>query len=366
MTKIYILLLIVLLGCGPTTTTSSGDENQSSDFSKIALGQSLFSDQNLSLNRTMSCATCHNPDHAFIDDRSNSVNGAVSVGQDGFSHGDRNSPTVTYAKFIPEFNQVGADFFGGQFFDGRASNLVEQAKGPLLDSAEMQMPSKESVILRVMENDDYISSFKNIYGEAILDNTDLAYNAVADAIAEFEKSDSISPFDSKLDRNQLTAQESRGQNLFRGKANCVRCHDDSGVNNVFSAFGYHNIGVPENTEVRAINSHATDEGLFQNSNVTDVTKKGRFRIATLRNIAVTAPYMHNGVFKELKTVVHFYNTRDVVGAINPETGLGWQSAEVPTGVVTANVGNLGLTDSEEDDIVAFMRALTDSKYQHLD
>jgi cytochrome c peroxidase len=369
MIKLYILLSFFVISCAPQDAVLTDDletENQGLNLNKINLGESLFSDQNLSLNRTMSCATCHNPDHAFIDDRLNSVSGAVSIGQDGSSHGDRNSPTVTYAKFIPEFNQVGSDYFGGQFYDGRASNLAEQAKGPLLDSAEMQMPSKESVIQRVMESDEYVNSFKAIYGEDILDNTELAYSAVSDAIAEFEKSDSISPFDSRFDKNQLSTQELRGQNLFRGKANCVRCHDDRDANNVFSAFGYHNIGVPENTAVRAINNHATDQGLFQNPNVTSNSKKGRFRISTLRNVAVTSPYMHNGIFKDLKTVVHFYNTRDVSGALNPETGLPWEASEVPAGVVTQNVGNLGLTDSEEDDIVAFLRSLTDSKYEHLD
>lgn len=354
----FISFLLILFSCGETVNTSV---NQSLS-EKETLGEALFSDQNLSLDRTMSCKSCHNPDQAFIDNRISAVNGATSLGQDGITLGDRNSPTITYAKFIPNFNQVAGDFFGGQFLDGRATDLTEQAKGPFLDAAEMQMPSKESVVLRVLENSEYVSAFNTIYGENILNNTEQAFNAIADAIAEFERSDQISPFDSKFDRSILNAQETRGLNIFRS-ARCVRCHDDRGTNPLFSDFSYQNIGVPENNLVRSINGKPVDQGLFQNPNVTDITKRGRFRVSSLRNIGVTAPYMHNGVFQELKTVVHFYNTRDVPGAINPETGNPWQVAEVPTGVVTQDIGNLGLSEAQEDDLVAFLRTLTDQKYE---
>ncbi|MCO4756214.1 MAG: hypothetical protein KC478_17155 [Bacteriovoracaceae bacterium] len=334
--------------------------------SKVALGQALFSDQNLSLNRTMSCATCHNPDHGFIDNRYNVTDGAVSVGQDGHSLGDRNAPTVTYAKFTPAFYERNGFFFGGQFFDGRAADLVEQAKGPFLDGSEMQMPNAKAVVERVMENDEYVQAFKNIYGDKILNDSNKAFTAVADAIAQFEKSDSISPFDSKFDKGLLNEQERRGLKLFKGKAMCIKCHAVQSSRPLFTNFGYRNIGVPANTKVRQLNGKGIDNGLFKNPSVTDVRKKGKFRISGLRNIAVTAPYMHNGVFKELKTVVHFYNTRDVEGAINPETNMPWRAPEVTTEIITGNMGDLGLSDAEEDDIVAFLRTLTDSKYSHLD
>jgi len=88
-------------------------------------------------------------------------------------------------------------------------------------------------------------------------------------------------------------------------------------------------------------------------------------VTGLRNVAVTEPYMHNGVFKNLKTVVHFYNTRDVAGAINPETGLAWRTAEVDATKNTDELGNLGLTDTEEDQLVAFLKTLTDRKFESL-
>jgi len=88
-------------------------------------------------------------------------------------------------------------------------------------------------------------------------------------------------------------------------------------------------------------------------------------VATLRNIAVTGPYMHNGLFKDLKTVVHFYNTRDVEGAINPETGESWEEGEVDATKNVNELGDLGLTDEEEDALVAFMKTLTDKQYEHL-
>ena len=99
--------------------------------------------------------------------------------------------------------------------------------------------------------------------------------------------------------------------------------------------------------------------------VNDPSLNGAFRVATLRNIAVTGPYMHNGVFKDLKNVVHFYNTRDVPGAINPETNATWKPSEVKETVNHVELGNLGLTDYEEDAIVAFMKTLTDKKFEHL-
>ncbi|MBT4792706.1 MAG: c-type cytochrome [Halobacteriovoraceae bacterium] len=364
MKSIYIFMFLhIFSGCNLGDTNS--DPGEAIFLTKASLGEALFSDKSLSLDRTMSCSTCHNPDHAFIDSRNNVVDGATSMGQDSTSLGDRNTPTITYAKLIPSFKEVSGDFFGGQFADGRAVDLVEQAKGPFLNSIEMQMPTIESVVIRVIENKDYVASFEKLYDSSIFDNPDVAFDAIAAVITEFEKSDAISPFDSLFDTGTLNAQELNGKALFRS-ANCIRCHNDNAPKPTFTLNSYHNLGVPQNLVVRAINNHGQDEGLFGNANLTDVTKKGRFRVSTLRNIAVTAPYMHNGVFKELKTVVHFYNTRDVPGAINPETGLGWRAAEVSTDVVTNDVGDLGLTDSEEDDIVAFLKTLTDKRYEHLD
>jgi cytochrome c peroxidase len=367
----YSILNLILSSCNallPDTISNDTENDTPTDVivvsNKVTLGKSLFLDENLSLNRTMSCATCHNPDHGFIDNRLNLVDSAVSVGQDGVSLGDRNSPMVSYASFISNFIRNGNQYSGGLFYDGRANDLVEQAQGPFLNTSEMQMPSKLSVINRVLENSEYVTQFKSLYGDSIFDNTDQAFVAVADAISEFESSSEVSPFDSRFDIGSLDSQEIRGRNIFRA-ARCITCHSDSGQKPLFSDFSYQNLGIPVNNDVRALNGASVDEGLFMNPLVTDTNQKGHFKVPSLRNIAVTAPYMHNGVFQNLKTVVHFYNTRDVPGAINPETGQAWRQAEVSSGVVSQDVGNLGLSDSDEDDLVAFLKTLTDRKFEGL-
>lgn len=340
------------------------------NITKQQLGEALFHDTSLSLTRNQSCASCHNPAQAFSDTRDNGVGGAVSLGDDNVTLGLRNTPMLTYAALIPTFEQNdNGDFVGGQFWDGRANDLTEQAKGPFLNPAEMQMPDVASVIARVNENSNYIDAFETLYGAGILGDEEAAFEALADAIATFQSSTSFATFDAKLDRREaLTAQEQLGRDLFR-QNRCVSCHSDRGNNALFTNFEYENIGVPKNTSLFGLNGtdeDFVDHGLLENPNVNDNNQDGRFRTPSLRNVAVTAPYMHNGVFKELKTVVHFYNTRDVPGAINPETGLPWEASEVRRNRVGGNrVGNLGLTDAEEDAIVAFLKTLTDERFEPL-
>ena len=364
------LATVVLTACGGSSIEDTPDtiENNAVEISDIntkeELGELFFNDTSLSLNRTMSCATCHNPEQAFVDTRNNGVNGAVSLGDDGISLGDRNTPMASYASFTPEFNL--AALTGGQFLDGRAENLTEQAKGPFLNAIEMQMPSEESVIERVRENASYIATMESLYGTDIFNDVTLAYTAIADAIAAFESTNTFSPFDSDFDTNSMSTAAIRGRDLFRSRRiNCVRCHDDRG-NAFFSNFEYENLAVPINTLVRSLNGHGIDHGLLDNPNISDGREDGKFKVTGLRNVAVTGPYMHNGVFQTLKTVIHFYNTRDVAGAINPETGLVWANAEINhPNIVRNDVGNLGLSDAEENDIVTFLEALTDAKYKHL-
>jgi cytochrome c peroxidase len=348
LSTLLITSQILLYGADPIT-------------SKAILGEQLFNDTAFSRNRTMSCATCHNPEQAFIDTRTNAVGGATSLGDNGSSLGDRNSPTIGYAHFSPAFTQDGR-ISGGLFFDGRANDLTEQAKGPFLNPVEMNMPSEASVITRLQENQDYITAMQTFYGANIFSNTATAYTAMADAIATFENTGIFSPFDSNRDTRNLSASALRGEALFRAN-NCVRCHDDRGGNALFTDFSYNNLGVPINTAVREINNHATDLGLAENPAVNNRREEGKFKVPTLRNIAITAPYMHNGVFSTLKAVVHFYNTRDT-GGINPETNQVWRSPEVTRGLEQNDIGNLGLSDSEEDDIVAFLESLTDAQYKN--
>ncbi len=375
--------LIILTATLLLTSCNQTDNNPIK--SKERLGEKLFNDTSLSKNGTQSCASCHDSKHAFIDPRLNLTSidtmtpGAVSTGQDEISLGDINTPSVTYAAFIPEFHFDNEEklFKGGLFLNGRADNLVEQAKHPFLNPVEMQS-TKEEVVAKVQAH--YGESMRSIYGNNIFDSTETAFDAIANSIAAFERTEQFATFDSKFDRvlkgeAEFTADEKIGFSLFMAedKGNCAACHsvpsrESNKVDSVFSDFTYDNLGVPKNTLVRKINGKGTefiDNGLFDNPKVNDPGLKGAFRVSSLRNIAVTAPYMHNGVFKNLETVVHFYNTRDVQGALNPETQAPWEPAEVDSTKNVEELGNLGLSSDEENSIVAFLKTLTDERYEYL-
>jgi len=383
--------LFILSGCNSSEETSSentpsistpNDDNsvEINITDTISLGEALFNDKDLSFSRSLSCAGCHSPDQAFVDDRETSLVGA-SLGDDNISLGDRNAPMVTYASYIPEFSALTDDisgrssYTGGQFWDGRAANLIEQAKGPFLNDVEMQMPDVASVIIRVREKEAYVVAMKEYYGENIFEQDEDAFEALAKAIADFESSPALSTFDSRYDKYQadsimLTDQELEGKVLFTTTAHCSACHshrDTADSPTLFTLFGYENIGVPKNSELRLQNGQASDfidKGLLEHPDVNDTYKEGRFKVPSLRNVAVTAPYTHNGKFKTLKTMVHFYNTRDTTDAINPDTDLEWEPSEVKRNR-TNLIGSLKLTDAQEDALVAFLKTLTDERYEYL-
>lgn len=349
------------------------------DMKKEDLGRILFFDVNLSKNRTQSCATCHNPNAGFVDDRDNGVKKMASLGDDGKSLGDRQAPTASYAKFSPtfHFDEKTKKYVGGQFWDGREATLEGQAGGPPLNPVEMGMSDKKAVVDRLKENSLYVDSFKKIFGADIFKNDDKAYEAMTIAIASFERTDEFSPFDSKYDRYlkgeyDLTPLEDLGKSIFFSNNNnsCANCHVLKGEDKegeTFTNYQYHNIGTPANNELRAKNGvKAIDEGLLANSNVSDVAQKGKHKVPTLRNVAVTAPYMHNGVFKDLKTVVEFYdkyNNKD--RNIDPETNKPWDEPEVKDNISLQELKANKLTDRKIEALVAFMKLLTDKKYEHL-
>ncbi|MCG3659390.1 cytochrome-c peroxidase [Aliarcobacter butzleri] len=349
------------------------------DMKKEDLGRILFFDVNLSKNRTQSCATCHNPNAGFVDDRDNGVKKMASLGDDGKSLGDRQAPTASYAKFSPafHFDEKAKKYVGGQFWDGREATLEGQAGGPPLNPVEMGMSDKKAVVDRLKENSLYVDSFKKIFGADIFKNDDKAYEAMTIAIASFERTDEFSPFDSKYDRYlkgeyDLTPLEDLGKSIFFSNNNnsCANCHVLKGEDKegeTFTNYQYHNIGTPANNELRAKNGvKAIDEGLLANSNVSDVAQKGKHKVPTLRNVAVTGPYMHNGVFKNLKTVVEFYdkyNNKD--RNIDPETNKPWDEPEVKDNISLQELKANKLTDRKVEALVAFMKLLTDKKYEHL-
>jgi len=328
------------------------------------LGKLIFFDTNLSEPAGQACASCHSPDAGFADpDQNLPVSEGVIAGR----FGGRNSPTAAYASFTPTFSySVANGALGGQFWDGRAADLTEQAKGPFLNPVEMNNPDAAAVIDKVKAS-SYVALFEQVYGVGALQDVPQAYHQLAQAIAAFEATSELNKFTSKFDAvraglDSFSNAERRGRMLFNGSANCSQCHTSGNMMGggmggggtqtiVFSDFRYHNLGLPKNTEypLSLQDPSLIDLGLGGVLNVA--AEEGKFKTSNLRNIALTAPYMHNGLLKSLKDVVHFYNTRDVAGL--------WPAPEVSQNVNTQLLGNLGLTDAQEDDIVAFMMTFSD-------
>lgn len=378
-----VAAVIALLAAAVAGATAVAAESSVFD-SKAALGEALYFDVNLSKNRTQACATCHDPEFGFVDPRPTEAGRAVSLGDDGVSLGDRNTPTAAYARFSPPFHQMDdGEYRGGQFLDGREPDLKGQAGGPPLNPIEMGMPDKAAVVARLKENAAYVQAFDALFGEGILDDAEAGYEAMRESIAAFEHTPLFAPFDSKYDRYlrgevELTSEEELGLVLFFSQqfTNCNQCHQlrSSQVSptETFSNYEYHNIGIPVNEAARAVNGQPADHvdrGLLDNPLVSDPAQAGKFKVPTLRNVAVTGPYMRNGVFKDLRTTVVFYNkynSRAPAAQTNPETGEPWGPPEVD-GTLSLKELEHGpaLDDRRIDALVAFLKTLTDRRYEHL-
>jgi cytochrome c peroxidase len=307
---------------------------------KASLGKLLFEDTSLSASGTESCASCHQASSAFTGNNDPArPTFPVALGAFPTLVGSRNAPTAMYMAFSPIFSFVEDDGdltpTGGQFWDGRADTLAEQAKGPFVNPREMALPDHASVIERIRVA-SYAPLFRSVYGFHALDDVEEAYDHLADAIAAFERTSVFAPFSSKFDAylrgcSQLTDAEARGFALFTDpeKGNCIACHagdvDSRDPRDwLFTDFTYDNLGVPRNSDIPD-NDDPThfDLGLCARAGLADklpstVTDPaafvaalcGAFKVPTLRNIARTAPYMHNGYFEDLRDVVAFYATRD--------------------------------------------------------
>jgi cytochrome c peroxidase len=348
-----------------------------SDTTLVDFGRALFFDPNLSLNRTQSCATCHDPAHAFIDSRGNGVGGAVSLGDDGRSLGDRNTPSLTYAALTPPLRKNADGLYeGGLFHDGRARDLADQAGQPMLNPLEMMMPDATTVTARIAGNPVYAEALHKLG----VTGADATFAAMRAALAAFEQTAFFSTYDSRYDRAlrgelSLTREEELGRMLFFSSlTNCSNCHvlDKAATDprEPFTSFQYFNIGVPANAAVRAMNGHTgVDRGLRDNPQISDDATAGKFRAPTLRNVAVTGPYMHNGVFRDLGTVLLFYNQYLAINEqnlTNPETGRPWGAPEVPDTIDRDRLGTgLPLDDARIEALTAFLRALTDQRYEAL-
>ncbi len=286
-------------------------------YTEQELGEALFFDTILSRDSTISCASCHKPQFAFAD------NVAFSKGVYN-QKTDRNTPSA--------MNMANRNSY---FLDGRAETLEEQALGPIESKLEMDLPIS-IIVRRLIKNERYKSAFLSIYG------TMPTRNLMAQAIASYEKTleTSNSPFDNYMngsDTIQFTASAKRGLNIFNNKGKCFDCHfgSDFTGNDKFKNIGLYN----------AINLN--DEGRFKiTHNPKDV---GAFKIPGLRNIAQTAPYMHNGMFKTLKEVINYYDQPNafVSNSINRDTLLNKP---------------LNLSPLEKQDLENFLLSLSDKQF----
>jgi cytochrome c peroxidase len=354
------LFALLLLGCSSSSVT------------KAQVGKLVFEDTGMSSPGGQSCADCHAATTAFSDpDNDSSTSAGVVVGR----FGPRNAQTAMYAAYIPPLRVDGvAPPVGGLFWDGRAASLEQQAEAPLLNPLEMNNPDKATVVEHV-RGATYAPLFREAFGATSLDDVDGAFTHITEAIAAFERTSTFAPFSSRYDHYlagtvTLTEQELRGLAIFEDpqRGNCAGCHPNrpgaDGSRPLFTSFGYANLGVPRYANSKFFlqpppwnpaGDQYIDHGLMRT--IDDPAYDGMFRVPTLRNIARTAPYGHNGYFASLAYFVDFVNTRDVG---SPDVGA-WPEPEVAANVDRVHVGHLGLSTQDVYDVVAFLGTLTDEQ-----
>ena len=363
------------------TTTSDAIRQQDAPVTKENLGARIFVDTNLSEPAGQSCSTCHVPGKSFVDARGQATSEGAVAGR----FGPRNAPSIVYAAFVgpllPASGETG--YQGGMFWDGRVDTMQDQALQPLINPLEMNNADLNAVFAK-LKSADYASQFIALYGPNALDDADTALANLGDAVTAYETALPGYPrFSSKYDAYlagtaAFTDAEARGFKLFEAEktgpctpqldgtmappCGCAQCHldqpQDDGSPPMFTDFGYDNIGIPFNasnpfyqlpSDLNPGGPNAVDQGL--GAVVPNRTQAGHFKAPTIRNIALTAPYGHNGYFKTLKDIVHFYNTRDVQGA--------WPAPEQPDQMNKTGLGNLELSSDDEDDLIAFLGTLSD-------
>lgn len=366
----YGVIFSAALGCSfSVNSKTSISEPQPSQAALENLGQQIFFDTRLSEPQGQSCASCHNPQHAYAH-----KDVSVSPGATPRLLGKRNAPSLSYSSLTPawHFNNEDETWIGGFFIDGRALTLEEQALGPLLDPLEMALPSKVILAQRI-KSGPYAKVLESLYGAELWQDSDNVATLIAKSLVAFQSSDSFTPrFTSKYDaylrgKTQLTPQETRGLQLYEAedKGNCAACHQSQRGENgewpLFTDFSYDNLGLPKNPELAFLKASAehnplgenfVDRGLADNPNILDsLAQLGKFKVPTLRNITVTGPYMHNSLFSDLTEAVEFYNSRDIEEK--------WSTPEIAENVNKDELGDLKLTSQEVEDIVVFLGTLTD-------
>lgn len=386
----------VLAGCGgggsggSSNTAGSTPTDMAAALSPQAeLGQLVFVDRALSASGQQSCQSCHVPSraHGAPDNHAGQPGGKNTEADQG----GRSSPSIRYLKFNTAFAVVAGTPTGGFFWDGRAASLKEQAGGPFLNPDEMANDSVEEVVARLAAR-PYAAQFRDLYGQDIFSRPQDAYDRLQRALQAFQQeSPAFAPFSSKYDdylrgTATLTAQEARGLALFNDstKGNCFACHPSAKTaagHPLFTDFSFDALGVPRNPDLKPIREAAArgetfyDLGLCQVPGFESQVKLcGAFKVPTLRNVAARGSFFHNGRFTDLRTVVRFYVTRDTNPELwYPQDALGNvdQYDDVPA-IHRSNVnrteapydrqrgGTPALTEAEIDDLVAFLKTLTDA------
>jgi len=345
-------------------------------------GRRLFFDPRLSDPPGTSCASCHDPARAFSGD--NGSGRAIARGSRPGMFGTRNAPTIMYLATSPGpgFSEKDGKAVpsGGFFWDGRAATLAQQALGPLFAPNEMNNRDTPSLVGRVAAS-EAAPWLRAAYGDDVFAAPERAMSAITAALAAFEQSATLAPFSSKFDavvrgQARFTTQEERGLGLFTiaQKGNCASCHalkPDSGDprDSLFTDFGFHALGVPRNRDIAIADEFDLGYCAVQAGGAAANARWcGWFKTPTLRNVALTAPYMHNGRFATLREAVAFYATRDTQPERWYPNGEKFDdlpsalhgSVDVDTRPYHRRPGQrAALNDDEVDDIVAFLRTLTD-------
>jgi len=325
---------------------------------KIALGEKLYNETRFSTTGEVGCFTCHEPEKAFTDSPLK-----VSEGIEKKT-GTRNSPTV-----------INSAYFTTQFWDGRSPDLEDQALQPFINPVEHGLVDYEPILTIVRTDPEYAEAFKEVFGKS---RDGITMREVTLAIAAFERTviSGDSPFDRYYfggEEDALTEQQKRGFELYLNEGRCVSCHVIEQTQALFTDNRFHNIGVGINNiqndipklagnfleadrtlsevDVEVLTDPRTSElGRFAISHGFDDI--GSFKTPTLRNVAVTAPYMHDGSIETLKDVMIHYNNGGVTDVGDPVNDF-----------LSGGIRPLDLDEDQIDDLVEFMEALTSPEFE---
>ena len=391
--------LTLTLGMMGVQAQNLGQQPPPPNLSRLEnLGSQIFKDKSLSEPRGTACNDCHLATSGFASNNGSRI--GVAQGSTPQSIGGRNAMSNAYTSFIPkfQFRVTGEDVdpVGGFFWDGRADTAELQALGPLLNALEMNNKDAASVVRKIAAS-PYAQMFKDEFGGQIFSNPAVAFQKIGVAIAAFEKTSALQPFSSKYDqyiqgKARFTPQESNGMKVFMdvNKGNCASCHlmnpnSSKPSDSLFTDFAFYATGIPRNMAIpRNANPSFFDLGLCGPdrakpaltsnvpANISIEKFCGTFRMTTLRNTAERKAWMHNGFFKDLRDVVSFYATR------NSDAKRWYGPKGVANDLPSAYIGNIindrvpfnrpasagpALTEREIDDVVAFLKTLSDAPAQ---